>query len=77
MLNLVPRLGAYVDVRSVIVPTECTACEDEGDVRVVLPPSAELPALAWPTCDRCGADMEPSVLLERYFAFLADAAVAR
>jgi hypothetical protein len=68
LLNLVPIMAGKMRVESVIVPIECPECEHEGDVRVHLP-SQGAPAIEPPPCEKCGAQMEPAVLLDRYFAF--------
>ena len=71
--NMVPLLASYVQILSVIIPTECVECEHEADVRLRLPEAGQLPEIKCPPCPMCNGVMEPSVILDRYLAFLADA----
>jgi hypothetical protein len=70
LLNFVPLLATYLRIKSVIIPTECIICEEEGDVRVILPADGKLPKITYPKCKECGGSTKPAELEERYFAFL-------
>lgn len=72
LFNMVPLMASYVSVHSVIIPTECLECMNESDIRVKLPENGAAPEVTCPACPSCGGDMEPSVLLDRYLAFLDD-----
>jgi hypothetical protein len=72
LFNMVPLMTAYVRVHSVIIPTECLECMHESDIRMPLPENGHLPAVTYPPCPKCGGDMEPSVALDRYLAFVED-----
>ena len=72
LFNMVPLMASYVQVISVIIPTECEECTFESDVRMRLPGNGEVPTISCPPCPQCGGVMEPSVVLDRYLAFVGD-----
>lgn len=72
LFDMVPLMVSYVTIRSVIIPIECMECMNESDIRVKVPEDGSLPEITCPPCPACGGETEPSVLLDRYLAFLSD-----
>jgi hypothetical protein len=71
-LNMLPELSKKLQVRSVLVPMECTRCTHEQEIAVDMPAGVRVPSLPPTRCDRCKSAMQPSEPSDRYFAFTDD-----
>jgi anti-anti-sigma regulatory factor len=75
-LSMLRAARDSVDVRSVYVPYECTACLREENALIdIATHRASLAAMRAPVlpCPECGGRMELADLPERYFLFVRDA----
>jgi hypothetical protein len=71
LLNMVPLFARYMQVRSMVVPTECPSCEHASELRLKLPDGGARPEIPRTACEECGTTMQLEEPEERYFAFLA------